>query len=195
MKGTEKILAQINADGVKKAEELIARAEEQCSQIRQDCEKQARELYAEKIRAGVTAGQEKLEQLQEKIRQESRERVLQQRKSLVEQSFSLAADKLAALPEKEYRELLVKLALRAAEEARGELQFNYRDRGLHAEAVLEAANEKLEGDKLSLSDNCGSFKGGLKLCAGSRELDYTLETLAAKLMPELYERIESILFD
>lgn len=195
MKGTEKILAQINADGVKKAEELIARAEEQCARIREDMEKQARELYADKIRSGVLAGQQKLEQLQIKNQEESRTRIERERKALVEQSFALAADKLAALPEQEYRELLVRLALRAAEEAWGELQFNYRDRQLHAEAVVKAANENLGAERLSISEDCGSFKGGIKLCKGSTELDYTLETLAAKLMPELSERIESILFD
>lgn len=195
MKGTEKILAQINADGVKKAEALISQAEEQCAQIRQDCEKQARELYAEKIRTGVLAGQEKLEQLQQKNREESHERLQRERRTLVEQSFALAVDKLLALPEQEYRELLIKLALRAAEEAWGELQFNYRDRQLHAETVVKAANEKLGGERLSISESCGNFKGGLKLCKGSTELDYTLETLSANLIPELSERIETILFD
>lgn len=195
MKGTEKILAQINADGVKKAEALISQAEEQCAQIRQDCEKQARDLYAEKIRTGVLAGQEKLEQLQQKNREESHERLQRERRTLVEQSFALAVDKLLALPEQEYRELLIKLALRAAEEAWGELQFNYRDRQLYAETVVKAANEKLGGERLSVSESCGSFKGGLKLCKGSTELDYTLETLSANLIPELSERIETILFD
>ncbi|MBQ9733899.1 MAG: hypothetical protein IJV74_06670 [Clostridia bacterium] len=57
MKGTEKIIEQINADGAKKADAILESASDRCAEIRLEYDKKARELYTEKIREGVSAGQ------------------------------------------------------------------------------------------------------------------------------------------
>ena len=53
MKGTEKIIAHIQADAKTQADAILAQAEQQCASIREEFEKKAGELYGEKIRAGV----------------------------------------------------------------------------------------------------------------------------------------------
>ena len=50
MKGTEKIIAHIQADAKAQADAILAQAELQCAEIRQSYETKAKERYGEKIR-------------------------------------------------------------------------------------------------------------------------------------------------
>ena len=63
MKGTEKIIAHIQADAKAQADAILAQAEQQCAEIRQNYEIKARDAYGEKIRVGVKANQDKLDSI------------------------------------------------------------------------------------------------------------------------------------
>lgn len=94
MKGTEKITEQIAAEAAKKADAIIEEAKERCAQIRLDYEKQARELYTEKIRAGVSTGQQRLEAMQTGTLREKQDALIKEKQALVDGCFALAAQRL-----------------------------------------------------------------------------------------------------
>ena len=50
MKGTEKIIAHIEADAQAKADEIFAAAERKCAEIKEKYEEKAANLYTDKIR-------------------------------------------------------------------------------------------------------------------------------------------------
>ena len=50
MKGTEKIIAHIQADAKAQADAILAQAEQQCAGSSRDYEIKAKDAYAEKIR-------------------------------------------------------------------------------------------------------------------------------------------------
>ena len=58
MRGTDKIIAHIQADAKAQADAILAQAEQQCAGIRETYEAKAKEAYAEKIRAGVKTCEE-----------------------------------------------------------------------------------------------------------------------------------------
>ena len=61
MKGTEKIIAHIRADAKSQADAILAKAEEEAAQIRAEYDKQAAAVYAEKVRAGTKACQDRMD--------------------------------------------------------------------------------------------------------------------------------------
>ena len=75
MKGTEKIIAHIQADAKAQADAILAQAEQQCAEIRRDYEIKAKDAYAEKIRLGVKSNQDKLKKATEEILKDLDERV------------------------------------------------------------------------------------------------------------------------
>ena len=97
MKGTEKIIEQIKADGAKKADALLEAATERCSEIRLEFDKNARELYASKIREGVSAGQQRLEALRADRAAADAETLEKARQALVEQCIRAAREKCPEL--------------------------------------------------------------------------------------------------
>lgn len=109
MKGTEKIIEQIKADGAKKADALLEAASERCSEIRLEFDKNARELYASKIREGVNAGQLRLEKLREDRAALDAEALEKERQAMVEQCIRAAREKCPELSEGDFEARCEKL--------------------------------------------------------------------------------------
>ena len=194
MKGTEKIIAHIQADAAAQADAILAQAENQCAEIREGYERKAKDAYAEKIRAGVKANQDRLESVERLARMEGRKSVLALKQDMVSKSFDMAVDKLVALPEAQYVELLAKLAAQASVTGDEQVVLNARDREKIGPAVVEAANAKLNGGKLTLSDETGAFKGGLLLRRGSIEANCTVELLVELCRGEMAAELAKVLF-
>jgi V/A-type H+-transporting ATPase subunit E len=194
MKGTEKIIAHIQADAAAQADAILAQAEKQCAEIREGYERRAKDAYAEKIRAGVKANQDRLESVERLARMEGRKSVLALKQDMVSKSFDMAVDKLVELPEEQYVALLAKLAAQASVTGDEQVVLNARDREKIGPAVVAAANAKLNGGKLTLSDETGAFKGGLLLRRGSIEANCTVELLVELCRGEMAAELAKVLF-
>ena len=194
MKGTEKIIAHIQADAAAQADAILAQAEQQCAEIREGSERKAKDAYAEKIRAGVKANQDRLESVERLARMEGRKSVLALKQDMVSKSFDLAVDKLVDLPEEQYVALLAKLAAQASVTGDEQVVLNARDREKIGPAVVAAANARLSDGKLTLSDEVGAFRGGLLLRRGSIEANCTVELLVELCRGEMAAELAKVLF-
>ena len=194
MKGTEKILEHIRSDAKTQADAVLARAEEQASQIRAEYEKKAAEVYAEKVRAGTKACQDQMDSVQRIAQMEAKKSLLGVKQEMVEKSFAEAQALLTALPAEKYTAFLAALAAKASVTGEEEIVLNARDRAAVGEAVVKAANEKLGGGKLSLSERTGEFAGGLILSRGSVEANCTAELLVELCRGEMSAEIADRLF-
>ena len=148
MKGTEKIIAHIQADAKAQADAILAQAEQQCAEIRRDYEIKAKDAYAEKIRLGVKSNQDKLDSVERLTRMESRKAILALKQEMVSAGFDKAVEELIALPQEKYIALLAKLASQASSTGDEEIVLNARDKAEIGAAVVKAANALLPGGKL-----------------------------------------------
>ena len=194
MKGTEKIIAHIRADAKSQADAVLAKAEEQAAQIRADYDKQAAQVYADKVRAGTRACQDQMDSVQRIANMEAKKTLLAVKQEMVSKSFEKAQALLTALPEEKYVAFLAALAAKASVTGDEEIVLNARDREAVGEAVVKAANEKLGGGRLSLSERVGSFAGGLILSRGSVEANCTAELLVELCRGEMSAEIADMLF-
>ena len=194
MKGTEKIIAHIRADAGAKTDAILAEAEQRCAEIRGVYEQKAKDAYAEKIRAGVKANQDRLESVERLARMEGRKSVLALKQDMVSKSFDLAVDKLVNLPEEQYVALLAKLAAQASVTGDEQVVLNARDREKIGPAVVAAANARLSDGKLTLSDEVGAFRGGLLLRRGSIEANCTVELLVELCRGDMAAELAKVLF-
>ena len=194
MKGTEKIIAHIRADAKSQADAVLAKAEEQAAQIRADYDKQAAQVYADKVRAGTRACQDQMDSVQRIANMEAKKTLLAVKQEMVSKSFEKAQALLTALPEEKYVAFLAALAAKASVTGDEEIVLNARDREAVGEAVVKAANEKLGGGKLTLSDRSGEFAGGLILSRGNVEANCTAELLVELCRGEMAAEIADTLF-
>ena len=194
MKGTEKIIAHIGADAKAQADAILAQAEAKCAGIREGYEQQAKQAYAERIRAGVKANQDRLDSMERLAKMEGRKAVLALKQDMVAESFDRACDQLVNLPAAEYGTFLAKLAVKASVTHDEEVVLNARDRKALGDKVIEAANKALGGGKLTLSRETGNFKGGLILRRGSIEANCTAELLVDLCREEMAAELAGVLF-
>ena len=195
MKGTEKIIAHIRADAEAQSSAVLAQAEQRCAEIRGAYEQQAKDAYAEKIRAGVKANQDRLESLERLAKMEGRKAILALKQDMVSESFDRAVEQLVNLPEEQYVALLARLAAQASVTGDEESVLNARDRAAVGEKVAAAANAKLGDGKLTLADETGSFKGGLILHRGNIEANCTAELLVELCRGDMAAELAQVLFD
>ena len=194
MKGTEKIIAHIRSDAKSQADAILAKAGEQAAQIRAEYDKQAAQVYAEKVRAGTKACQDQMDSVQRIANMEAKKSLLGVKQEMVSKAFEKAQALLTDLPEEQYVEFLAKLAARASVTGDEEIVLNARDRAAVGEAVVKAANGKLDGGRLSLSGRVGDIAGGLLLRRGNVEANCTAELLVELCRGELSAEIADRLF-
>ena len=143
MEGIEKITAKIAQDAQAEIEKLIAEAEEKVQSIRAAAQAQAQEEAGDIVEKGRAAASERLERLSSAAQMERRKLELASKQEVLGEAFDLALNKLCTLPEKEYIELLTKLALEASTSGKEQLIFSQKDRARVGKQVVMAANEAL----------------------------------------------------
>ena len=194
MKGTEKIIAHIQADAKAQVDAILAQAEQQCAGIRGDFDKKAAALYAERLRAGVKETQDQVDGVERIARMEGRKAMLAEKQSLVADSFRKALEQIVDLPEDRYVALLAKLAAQASVTGDEEIVLNRRDRERIGEKLVKAANALLEKGRLSLAPDTRDIAGGLILRRGSIEANCSAELLVELSQSELSAKVAETLF-
>ena len=194
MKGTEKIIAHIQADAKAQVDAILAQAEQQCAGIRGDYNKQAAALYAERLRAGVKETQDQVDWAERIARMEGRKAMLSAKQELVSESFRRAQEQIVALPKERYLAFLAKLAARASVTGDEEILLNPRDRERLGRELVQAANALLENGRLTLSPETRDLAGGLILRRGSVEVNCSVELLVELSQSELSAKVAETLF-
>lgn len=195
MKGTEKIIAHIQADAKAQADAILAQAEQQCASIREDYEKKASAAYGDKIRAGVKECQDKVDSIERIAQMEAKKAVLALKQEMVSASFDKAQDMIVGLPKEQYTAFLAKLAAQAAVTGDEEVLLNGRDRDTVGPAAVKAANEMLGAGRLTLAADAGNFAGGLILRRGNIEVNCTVELLVELCRADMSAQLAGVLFD
>lgn len=143
MNGIEKITGRIEADVNREIEEINTQAQAQAQAILDQYEAQAKAESEEILARGRQAAAERLERLGSVAKLEARKRTLAVKQDLVGQSFHMALERLLALPDEEYVELLAQLAAKAAQSGREQILLSKKDRARFGKQVVTRANEIL----------------------------------------------------
>ena len=198
MKGTEKIIEHIRSDAQAQADAILARAEQQCAQIRAEYDRKAKELYGDRIRAGVKDCEDKNESMDRIARMEARKGMLAVKQEMVSACFDKAREKITELPEDVYVDFLAKLACSSSVTGDEQIVLNARDREKVGAKAVDEANAllKMAGKKtgLTLADECGDFAGGLVLKRGNIEDNCTVELLIDLSRAEMSSKVAQVLF-
>ncbi|MBQ5428087.1 MAG: V-type ATP synthase subunit E [Oscillospiraceae bacterium] len=193
MKGTEKIIAHIEADAQAQADAVLGEARQRCEAIKARFDDKAARLYSDRIREGVKACQDQEDSALRISRMEARKSVLSVKQEMVEKSFDLAVQQIVALPDEKYTAFLANLVKKAGPAGDEEIILNAADRARVGEALLKAVNA--DGAKMKLSDETRDIKGGLILRRGSIETNCSVELLVELCRGELSAKLADVLFD
>lgn len=194
MNGIEKITARITQDAEAEAEKLLNAARAEAEGIRARYEEQAAAQSAKAAESGRAAAAQRLERLEGAAEMEARKLVLEAKQQTIDRAFEKAREKLLALPETDYAELLGRMAAAAAQTGQEEILLSPADRERVGAAVVAKANALLSGGKLSLAADTRELEGGLVLRSGKVEVNCAFETQLRMLRETMAAQVAGVLF-
>ena len=199
MNGIEKITQRIAEDNRKEIEALLEKAQAEAREITAGYKEKAQADYDEALRQGKADADYRVERMSGVAQLEARKLRLSAKQEMLDKAFDAAMGKLLSLPEEEYAELLVKLALSGVSTGSEALIFSVKDRPRYGKRVVIAANEKLEAmgrtGSLTLSQESREFEGGLYIQDGNIENNCTFSTILRILREQMAAEVAGILFN
>ena len=143
MEGIEKITAKIIQDSEAEVTRILEETERKARSIGEEAQAQADREREEILARGRRTADERLERLKSAAQMERRKLELAAKQEVLSEAFEQALEKLCALPEEEYIQLLTGMVLQAVSTGREQLVFSPRDRSRIGKQVVVAANEAL----------------------------------------------------
>lgn len=199
MKGTEKIIAHIRADGDAEAKKIIDAASKQAEEKRAESFKAALSEYEKLMQAGNAECEDILSGSRRIAEMEAKKSVLSVKQEMISDAFDAAREEIVNMPRDKYTQFLARMAAEAAASGMEEIVLNARDKAEVGKSVCKAANELLSAKgtpgKLTVSEDTADISGGVIVRFGGIETNCSIDALIRQRRSGLSTEVAAALFE
>lgn len=199
MKGTEKIIAHIRADGDAEAKKIIDAASKQAEEKRAESFKAALSEYEKLMQAGNAECEDILSGSRRIAEMEAKKSVLSVKQEMISAAFDAAREEIVNMPRDKYTQFLARMAAEAAASGMEEIVLNARDKAEVGKSVCKAANELLSAKgtpgKLTVSEDTADISGGVIVRFGGIETNCSIDALIRQRRSGLSTEVAAVLFE
>lgn len=199
MKGTEKIIAHIRADGDAEAKKIIDAASKQAEEKRAESFKAALSEYEKLMQAGNAECEDILSGSRRIAEMEAKKSVLSVKQEMISAAFDAAREEIVNMPRDKYTQFLARMAAEAAASGMEEIVLNARDKAEVGKAVCKAANELFSAKgtpgKLTVSEDTADISGGVIVRFGGIETNCSIDALIRQRRSGLSTEVAAALFE
>lgn len=199
MKGTEKIIAHIRADGDAEAKKILDAAAKQAEEIRAASFKEALSEYEKLMQTGNAECEDILSGSRRIAEMEAKKSVLSVKQEMISAAFDAAREEIVNMPRDKYTQFLARMAAEAAAGGMEEIVLNARDKAEVGKAVCKAANELLSAKgtpgKLTVSEDTADISGGVIVRFGGIETNCSIDALIRQRRSGLSTEVAAALFE
>lgn len=199
MKGTEKIIAHIRADGDAEAKKIIDAASKQAEEKRAESFKAALSEYEKLMQAGNAECEDILSGSRRIAEMEAKKSVLSVKQEMISAAFDAAREEIVNMPRDKYTQFLARMAAEAAVSGMEEIVLNARDKAEVGKSVCKAANELLSAKgtpgKLTVSEDTADISGGVIVRFGGIETNCSIDALIRQRRSGLSTEVAAAMFE
>lgn len=199
MKGTEKIIAHIRADGDAEAKKIIDAASKQAEEKRAESFKAALSEYEKLMQAGNAECEDILSGSRRIAEMEAKKSVLSVKQEMISAAFDAAREEIVNMPRDKYTQFLARMAAEAAASGMEEIVLNARDKAEIGKSVCKAANELLSAKgtpgKLTVSEDTADISGGVIVRFGGIETNCSIDALIRQRRSGLSTEVAVAMFE
>ena len=199
MKGTEKIIAHIRADGDAEAKKIIDAASKQAEEKRAESFKAALSEYEKLMQAGNAECEDILSGSRRIAEMEAKKSVLAVKQEMISAAFDAAREEIVNMPRDKYTQFLARMAAEAAASGMEEIVLNARDKAEVGKSVCKAANELLSAKgtpgKLTVSEDTADISGGVIVRFGGIETNCSIDALIRQRRSGLSTEVAAAMFE
>lgn len=199
MKGTEKIIAHIRADGDAEAKKIIDAASKQAEEKRAESFKAALSEYEKLMQAGNAECEDILSGSRRIAEMEAKKSVLSVKQEMISAAFDAAREEIVNMPRDKYTQFLARMAAEAAASGMEEIVLNARDKAEVGKSVCKAANELLSAKgtpgNLTVSEDTADISGGVIVRFGGIETNCSIDALIRQRRSGLSTEVAAAMFE
>lgn len=199
MKGTEKIIAHIRADGDAEAKKILDAAAKQAEEKRAESFKAALSEYEKLMQAGNAECEDILSGSRRIAEMEAKKSVLSVKQEMISAAFDAAREEIVNMPRDKYTQFLARMAAEAAASGMEEIVLNARDKAEIGKSVCKAANELLSAKgtpgKLTVSEDTADISGGVIVRFGGIETNCSIDALIRQRRSGLSTEVAAAMFE
>lgn len=199
MKGTEKIIAHIRADGDAEAKKIIDAASKQAEEKRAESFKAALSEYEKLMQAGNAECEDILSGSRRIAEMEAKKSVLSVKQEMISAAFDAAREEIVNMPRDKYTQFLARMAAEAAASGMEEIVLNARDKAEVGKSVCKAANELLSAKgtpgKLTVSEDTADISGGVIVRFDGIETNCSIDALIRQRRSGLSTEVAAAMFE
>jgi len=192
MNGIEKITQRIEADAQAEINAVLDAAKAEAAEIAAKYQAQADTEAADLNAKNERTAAEREERLVSAAQMDARKVQLAAKQAMVEKAYALALEKLCAMPEAQYTDVLADLLVKASATGSEEVVFSERDQVV-GKAAVEKANA-VSGKQLKVSEEKQAIAGGFILKDKNVEVNCTFETLVRLQKADTAGTVAKMLF-
>ncbi|MDF2677010.1 MAG: hypothetical protein K0Q97_1324 [Bacillota bacterium] len=186
---TEKILAEANDV----AFAILQKADSQSLEIINEAKNKANDLINEEALKSQNDAEVLKQRKVSAAQLQAKKMVLSAKQESINKSFDEALKKLSDIPEEVYINFILS-EIDKSSFVEGELVLNEKDKKNIGEKLVILANEKLNTNKIKLSDKTIQASGGFVLKNGNIEINSTFETILSSIKDELTFEVANVIF-
>lgn len=195
MTGLDKILEEIGAEAAAEVAAQQRVAQDNADKILAAAKAESDAVVAQIEQDGKKAVVEEERSRSSAILLQRRQKTLQTKQALLAETLQKAREALVALPDKEYFDLLARLAAKNAAPGSGEMFLNEKDvKRLSAGFEKQLAEVLPKGSSITVSDKTRPIDGGFVLQYGDIEVNCSFAAIFDAQEDEMADSIAKILF-
>ncbi len=198
MTGTDRIKEKILEDARAKAKAIQDQAEQDASRIMEEAAAQADKERTEVINNAHAEGLQLYKRMLAVAGLDGRKKLLAAKQEMIDAAFTKAMEKICALPDRQYQQVLEKMIAEAAGSTGGEVLLSEKDAARMDKSFITNINMRLsdlgKGGMINLSKLHVRTAGGFVLKSGDLEINSTFEIMFSMLRDELESEVVGILF-
>jgi V/A-type H+/Na+-transporting ATPase subunit E len=194
----DELVERIVGDASRHAGEIVKDARREAERTGAEAERKAEKEYERRLAAARQSAENERGRRIAIASLEARRSVLEEKQKLVREVLDRAMERLMAMPDNAYLDLMEELLVGAAGDGGGELIMSGRDRERLGRQLEQRANRRLveegKSGRVSLSDATRPISRGFIFRYGGIEINYSMESQIEMRAEELEVAIVDVLF-
>ena len=195
MAGLDKILGSIKAESDEAVAKRIGDAKTRAEEIKKSAEESVRDECRSIEERGKRGAEDTVSRAESAAALLKRKTILSEKQDIIAGIFEEAEKKLISLPDDQYVDTIMKIAVKNALPEEGTIIFSDADKKRLPTSFEKDLNSRLKAGKLILSSDKIDTVGGFVLSYGGVEQNCTFRALIDAGREKLTDKVSKVLFD
>lgn len=195
----DKIIESLDRDTKSDVNAIISRARKEAEEIMEEGKREAERVKGETVAQGREISEKEKEHRLISATLEARNRLLEEKRKIIDEVYRNAIKTLKELPDNQYRDIVRRIILKCVSTGEEEILVSGSEKSRIDKSLIEGINKDLEKKgikgRLTISKDSLGMPDGFVIRSDKSEVINTWDNIINYVKDETLEEVAKILFD